>query len=56
MSAQNTKGLGLAICRELLRQMDGTLDINSEEGSGTTVYMTIPCQASVIKRKKTLNL
>ena len=48
----NTKGLGLAICRELVSQMDGTLEISSEEGSGTTVYITIPCHATVIKRKK----
>ena len=48
----NTKGLGLAICRELVNQMDGTLEISSEEGSGTTVYITIPCHATVIKRKK----
>ena len=48
----NTKGLGLAICRELVGQMDGTLEISSEEGSGTTVYITIPCHATVIKRKK----
>ena len=50
--ANNTKGLGLAICRELVSQMDGTLEISSEEGSGTTVYITIPCHATVIKRKK----
>ena len=48
----NTKGLGLAICRELVGQMDGTLEISSEEGSGTTVYITITCHATVIKRKK----
>ena len=51
-TAHTTKGLGLAICRELIRQMGGTLEINSEEGEGTTVYMTISCHASVIKRKK----
>ena len=50
--SNNTKGLGLAICRELVRQMDGSLEISSEEGSGTTVYITIPCHATVIKRKK----
>ena len=49
---RHTKGLGLAICQELMSQMDGTLEINSEEGSGTTVYFTIPCHATVIKRKK----
>ena len=50
--AHSTKGLGLAICRELLRQMGGTLEINSELGQGTTVYMSIPCHASIVKRKK----
>lgn len=48
----STKGLGLAITKELVSQMGGTVEIISEEGSGTTVYITIPCHASVIKRKK----
>ena len=50
----NTKGLGLAITKELVSQMDGTMEITSEEGFGTTVYIMIPCHASVIKRKKTV--
>jgi len=45
-------GLGLPICKELVEQMGGTLEINSEEGLGTTVWIMIPCQATVIKRKK----
>lgn len=49
---ENIKGLGLSITKELVRQMGGTVDITSEQGSGTTVYITIPCSASVIKRKK----
>ena len=53
-NAQSTKGLGLAITKELVSQMGGTLEINSEVGSGTTVYITIPCHATVIKRKKLL--
>lgn len=48
-----TKGLGLAITKELVSQMGGTVEIISEVGSGTTVYIMIPCHASVIKRKKT---
>lgn len=51
--AHNTKGLGLAITKELVSQMGGTFEISSEEGSGTTIYIMIPCHASVIKRKKT---
>ena len=51
--AHNTKGLGLAITKELVSQMGGNVEIISEEGSGTTIYITIPCHASVIKRKKT---
>lgn len=51
-STHTTKGLGLAITKELVSQMEGTLEIMSEEGSGTTVYITIPCHASVIKRNK----
>ena len=49
---QSTKGLGLAITKELVRQMGGMLEISSEQGSGTTVYIMIPCHASVMKRKK----
>ncbi|MBR1687082.1 MAG: transporter substrate-binding domain-containing protein [Prevotella sp.] len=45
-------GLGLPISKELTEQMGGTLEINSEAGLGTTVWITIPCHASVIKRKK----
>ena len=50
--AHTTKGLGLAICKELLRQMGGTIEIISEPGQGTTVYMTVPCHASVIRRRR----
>ena len=48
----NTKGLGLAICQEVVRQMGGHMEISSEIGLGNTIYMMIPCQATVVKRKK----
>lgn len=48
----DTHGLGLSITKELVDQMGGTLDISSEEGVGTTVYITIPCQAYEMNRKK----
>jgi len=49
-----SSGLGLPICKELLRQMGGNLEINSEEGVGTTVWITLPCVATAIKRKKNI--
>lgn len=34
-------GLGLAICRQLVQLMDGTLDLESEPGEGTTFWMEL---------------
>ena len=48
----NGSGLGLPICKELMEQMGGTIEISSELGLGTTVWLTLPCQATVIKRRK----
>jgi signal transduction histidine kinase len=44
-------GLGIPICKELLEQMDGSIEISSEEGKGTTVWIIIPCKAYDIVRK-----
>jgi len=35
-------GLGLFICRELVRQMDGRIWLESQEGQGSTVVFEIP--------------
>lgn len=45
-------GLGLPICKELVTQLGGTIDINSEVGTGTSVWVTIPCEATAIVHKK----
>ena len=45
-------GLGLPICKELIDRMNGTIEIDSEPGEGTTVWVNIPCQATSIIRKK----
>ena len=47
--------LGMAICKELVMQMDGAININSAPGKGTTVWIEIPCKATTIEKRKTVN-
>ena len=49
-STSRGTGLGMPICHELTRQMGGKITIKSEEGKGTIVWVTIPCQCTVIER------
>jgi two-component system sensor histidine kinase VicK len=35
-------GLGLSIARALVQAMDGSIDLESEEGNGTRVTFTVP--------------
>ena len=49
-------GLGLPICKELLMQMGGNIDISSTLGQGTTVWITLPCEATVIERKRNVQV
>lgn len=44
-------GLGMAICKELATQMGGSIYLNSAEGKGTTVWIVIPCKATLIEKK-----
>ena len=41
-------GLGLAITRKLAELHDGQIDINSKEGDGTTVILTIPYELGTV--------
>lgn len=47
-------GLELAICKELLQQMGGTISVYSEDEKGTSVVITLPCNAITIERKASL--
>lgn len=44
-------GLGLPICKELTDQLGGTIDIASQIGKGTTVWVSIPCRLISFERK-----
>ena len=35
-------GLGLALCREVIRHMDGSIGVESEEGRGSTFWFEVP--------------
>ncbi len=45
-------GLDLPIVESLVTQMGGTIDIESQLGKGTTVWVSIPCEAKVIEKRK----
>ena len=43
--------LRLLICKKLVEKMGGRIDIESEPGYGTTVWLTIPCKAHAMEKK-----
>jgi signal transduction histidine kinase len=45
-------GLDLPIVQLLTKQMGGTIEIQSDYGKGSSVWVSIPCTASVIERKR----
>lgn len=46
-------GLDIPIIREQVEQMGGSIEIQSEEGKGSTVYLIIPCEMSSLEKKNT---
>ncbi|HEY4289338.1 MAG TPA: ATP-binding protein [Puia sp.] len=53
-------GLGLSICKELIRKMGGQLQVNSEQGKGSTFYFTLTLsfaqRAIIIPKEKLRDL
>lgn len=47
---QSATRLKLQICNKLVARMGGHMDIVSELGRGTTIWVRIPCQATLIKK------
>lgn len=44
-------GLDMPIIKELVEQMGGTIEIQSEEGKGTTAYVIIPCEMKSMEKR-----
>ena len=44
-------GLDMAIIKELVEQMGGTIELQSEEGKGTAAYVIIPCEMTAMEKK-----
>ncbi len=49
---QDETGLEMPIIKELVEQMDGTIEIQSEPGKGCIVYIIIPCQMTSLNKKE----
>ena len=44
-------GLYMAIIKELVEQMGGTIEFQSEKGKGSAVYVIIPCEMTAMEKK-----
>ena len=57
MKAENRQstGLGMHICKEMITQMGGTIDVDSEPGRGTTVWINLPCELIEMKKSNKTN-
>ncbi|WP_157593172.1 sensor histidine kinase [Rufibacter tibetensis] len=42
LKGEKSTGLGLSICRQLVEQHGGSIDVESEERKGTTFHITLP--------------
>ena len=45
-------GLDMPITKEIVEQMGGTIEMQSEEGKGSAIYVIIPCEMTFMERKE----
>jgi K+-sensing histidine kinase KdpD len=45
-------GLDIPIIRALAHMLGGDIEAQSEKGKGTTARITIPCEATMVEKKK----
>jgi signal transduction histidine kinase len=48
---QSDTGLEMAIIKEEVEQMGGSIEVQSEEGKGTSFYLSIPCESDSLEKK-----
>lgn len=51
MSNRYATGLDMPIIKEIIEQMGGTLEIQSEPNKGNTVYIIIPCEMTSMEKR-----
>lgn len=51
LSNRYVTGLDMPIIKELTEQMGGSIEIQSEQGKGSTAYISIPCKMSSLEKK-----
>ena len=44
-------GLDLPIVKELIEQMGGSIEVQSEQGKGSTFFVTLPCEMTSLEKK-----
>ena len=56
LNSHNGTGLEMPIIKELVTQMGGSIEIQSEKEIGNTVYVIIPCEMSSMEKKTDITI